>query len=320
MARSNFTRRPPVTPPAADRHHGTPSHRSPTQGGYARPDLPLPARGDARRRAVVAVGQHRDVVPIDRRAEQIAAALVPPLLGAEAVAQADGAPMDYVLVWPDGREGVLEVTLVADPEAIKWQNQLAEAGGAWLTTGKWELRLRTLAMQYRPTETAARRVVDLCRLHGTTSPAALPPDIRAEEDAVARIESVGELRRVKVGREGISVFVPIRAEFVEATDGDFASLLERWVSLQHVAAHVAKTSNATSRERHLFLVPLDDVLPVRFYTDDFRPPSRFPRGYEGIDGLWVWSNYWHRFLGWRGGRWSWEDFPSRTSDSTRSTQ
>ncbi|KGM09344.1 hypothetical protein N869_02015 [Cellulomonas bogoriensis 69B4 = DSM 16987] len=228
--------------------------------------------------------------------------------------------MDYVLVWPNGREGVLEVTLVADPEAIKWQNQLAQAGGAWQTTGKWELRLRTLAMQYRPTEAAARRVVDLCRFHGTTSTPALPPEVRAEEDAVARIESIGELRRVKVGREGISVFVPVRAEFVEATDEDFASLLERWVSLQHVAAHVAKTSSATSRERHLFLVPLDDVLPVRFYTDDFRAPSRFPRGYEGIDGLWVWSNYWHRFLGWRGGRWSWENFPSRTSDSTRSTQ
>ena len=260
------------------------------------------------------------MVPIDRRAEQIAAALVPPLLGADAVWQAPGAPMDYVLAWPDGRQGVLEVTLVTDPDAIKWQNQLAQAGGAWLTAGKWELRLRTLAMQYRPTEAAARRVVDLCRSHGTTSPAALPPEVRAEEDAVARLESIGDLQRVKVGREGISVFVPARAEFVVATDQDFASLLERWVSLRHVAAHVAKTSGATSRDRHLFLVPLDDVLPVRFVTDDFRPPSRFPRGYEGIDGLWVWSNSWHRFLGWRDGRWSWEDFPSRTGDATRSPQ
>jgi hypothetical protein len=164
-------------------------------------------------------------------------------------------------------------------------------------------------MLYRPTGQAMARVVALCDEHGVDSPEALPAEARADE-AVGRIEAAGRLRRVRIGRDGVTVFVPTRAEFVDATDPDFAAQLEAWIRLAHVRAHIAKTRTAAQGERHLFLVPLDDVLPSRFFTDDFTAPERFPAGYEGVDGLWIWSNYWHRVMGWYNGAWEWHDTPT----------
>ncbi|HSO70019.1 MAG TPA: hypothetical protein VLQ67_10305 [Arachnia sp.] len=206
---------------------------------------------------------------------------------------------------------MLEVTLVPDREAIRWQDQLAIAGGGWDVPGRWELRLHTLAMPYRSTEEAARRVVVLCDEHGVDHPGGLPAGVRAAEPSVAHMGMVGSMRRVDTGRDGLQVFVPSRADFIESTDADFALVLEGWLAIEHVRRHVAKTVVTPSASRHLFLVPLDDVLPIRFFTDDFAAPSRRPQGYDGLDGLWVWSNYWHRFLGWHDGVWTWHRFPSR---------
>lgn len=108
----------------------------------------------------------------------------------------------------------------------------------------------------------------------------------------------------------LQVFVPSRADFIESTDAHFALVLEEWLEIEHVSRHVAKTA-AVSLSRHLFLVPLDDVLPIRFFTDDFAAPSRRPHGNDGLDGLWVWSNHWHRFLAWYDGVRAWHEYPSR---------
>lgn len=61
-------------------------------------------------------------------------------------------------------------------------------------------------------------------------------------------------------------------------------------------------------EKHLFLVPVDEMLPARYFTDDFAPPNRAPVGYDELDGLWVWSNFWHRYLVCRDRTWTWVSF------------
>ena len=225
------------------------------------------------------------------RAEEIAAFLVAAIVGAEATRQGPSSSMDFDLRWPNGDLGVLEVTLVPDSDAIRWQDQLASAGGGWDVEGRWELRLHTLAMPYRATEEAARRVVGLCDEHGVDHPGGLPTGVRAAEPSVAHIEMVGSMRRVDAGRDGLQVFVPSRADFIESTDADFALVMEQWLQIEHVSRHVTKTVATLSVSRHLFLVPLDDVLPDRFFTDDFAAPARRPQGYDGLDGLWVWSNF-----------------------------
>jgi hypothetical protein len=55
-------------------------------------------------------------------------------------------------------------------------------------------------------------------------------------------------------------------------------------------------------------------LPPRFFTNDFPPPTRRPEGFDGLDGIWVWSNYWHQFLAWRAGTWQWLDFPPKDAN------
>ncbi len=134
-------------------------------------------------------GRLRDVGHIAGRAEEIAAFLVAAIVGAEATRQGPSSSMDFDLRWPNGDPGVLEVTLVPHSEAIRWQDQLATAGGGWDVPGRWELRLHTLAMPYRATEEAARRVVDLCDEHGVDHPGDLPAGVRAAEPSVAHMEA-----------------------------------------------------------------------------------------------------------------------------------
>ncbi len=248
------------------------------------------------------------MVHIAERAEQIAGFLVAETLGANALKRPPSSTMDFDLCWPSGERGVLEVTILADDDAIRWQDQLADAGGSWDVEGRWELRLHSLVMHYRHTERAVRKVVALCNEHGADRPRDLPTGLRAD-DSVAYVENLGALRRVSIGREGVQVFQPTRAESIESTEPDFALLMERWAKIEHVRRHVAKTAAASTRHRHLFMVPLDDVLPARFFDDSFPAPIRLPEGYEGVDGLWVWSTFWKRFLGWRHGAWRWYPFP-----------
>jgi hypothetical protein len=59
-------------------------------------------------------------------------------------------------------------------------------------------------------------------------------------------------------------------------------------------------------------VPVDDVLPARFFTNHFQAPTRSPESFRGIDGIWVWSNYWHQCLARLAGKWRWLDFPPKS--------
>jgi hypothetical protein len=50
---------------------------------------------------------------------------------------------------------------------------------------------------------------------------------------------------------------------------------------------------------------------MRFFTDDFEAPSSALRGFEGIDAVFVWSDYWHRYLAFRNGLAAWNALPPR---------
>ena len=124
------------------------------------------------------------------------------------------------------------------------------------------------------------------------------------------VEEVGQLSRVPRGPKGIEVFPPGRAEWSDAVDSDFGLQLAGWLALEHIRRHVRKTTGAPAPSRHLFLVPLDEVLPIRFFTDLFEAPGYLPDGYRGLDGLWVWSAHWQRVLVWQGGEWAWHEIPT----------
>lgn len=74
------------------------------------------------------------------RAEQIAAHLVGHETGAAAVAQGRQAPIDFLLQWPDGRVGALEVTLVTQSASVAWQGLAMKDGWRWHAESSWEFR------------------------------------------------------------------------------------------------------------------------------------------------------------------------------------
>ena len=250
------------------------------------------------------------------RAEQIAARLVGHETGARLIPHdTDGrqAAVDFLLEWPDGRAGALEVTLVVEQASIAWQGLAMKEGWSWPAKTSWEFRPSDIDVNYKRTRRAALKAVELCDRWSADNPADLPDEVIAVEPEVARFlsDGVGSLKRTPFA-PGIRLYQSTTAEFIEGTAADFSRAVESWHEHPHLAPHLEKVNRVPlSFERHLFVVVTNDALPVRFFTDDFDAPVRSPRGFEGLDALWVWSDYWHRYLVHRGATWSWIDFPPK---------
>lgn len=254
------------------------------------------------------------------RAEQIASYLV----GHEAAAvmvphDVDGrqAAVDYLLEWPDRRRGALEVTLVTEKASIAWQGMAMKEGWRWPTETSWEFRAAAPNFPYKFVRRAALRAVELCDAHHLDKPEQLPPEVLDDEHDLKRFlaSDLGSLRRTGLS-PGVAIYQSVRAEFVDNAPLDFTEVVEAWLEEPHMASHLKKLADAVGvSERHLFLVPTDDVLPARFFTDDFAAPLSSPAGFDAVDALWIWSNYWHRYLTFRNGSWNWIELPPHTNAS-----
>jgi hypothetical protein len=251
-----------------------------------------------------------------KRAEQIAAHLVGYQTGAVVVPHdTDGrqAAVDFLLEWPGGHRGALEVTLVTEKASIAWQGLAMKEGWRWPAESSWEFRPTSPNFPYKFVRQVALRAVELCDAHGVDRPERLPSELLDAELDLARFLAgeIGTLRRSGFG-SGVTIYQTTRAEFVDEAPRDFARVVETWHEEPHMSSHIAKlAATAGVSERHLFLVPTDEVLPARFFTDDFEVPASAPSGFDSLDALWVWSNYWHRYLMYRDGSWAWVGFPPR---------
>ena len=127
-----------------------------------------------------AVAQNGVVSELAGRAEDIAARLVSLALGADARKfDADGrqSAVDFMLEWPSGRRGALEVTLVTHPQSSAWQGLAGKDGWRWPARSGWEFRLRGDAMPYRQARRTVVRAVELCDREDVEALDQLPPDI-----------------------------------------------------------------------------------------------------------------------------------------------
>lgn len=248
------------------------------------------------------------------RAEQIAAHLVGHETGALVVPyDIDGrqAAVDFLLEWPDGRRGALEVTLITEPTSVAWQSMAAKEGWRWGTATSWEFRPTGANFQYKQTRRVVLRAVELCDKWSVDTPGDLPADVLAGDMELSNFlaEDIGSLRRTQLS-PGVVLYPSTRAEFMDTAPSEFSVVVESWLGQSHMSSHIEKAMNAAHvSDKHLFLVPVDDVLPARFFTDDFETPKAAPKGFEELDALWIWSNYWHRYLVFRNQKWSWLDFP-----------
>ena len=134
------------------------------------------------------------------RAERIAARLVGYSTGAEVVLyDTDGrqAAVDYLLEWPDGRRGTLEVTLVTEKASIAWQGMAMKEGWRWPADSSWEFRSAAQSFPYKFVRRVAVKAVKLCDAHGVDRPEDLPPELLDTEPDLAQflVEKFGTLRR-----------------------------------------------------------------------------------------------------------------------------
>lgn len=186
-------------------------------------------------------------------------------------------------------------------------------GWSWPAETSWEFRPNNVSFAYKRTKQVAVRAVELCDRWRVDRPADLPPEVVSAEPELAKFlaDDVGTLRRVPF-KPGIKLYQSTTAQFVEAAPPDFGRVVESWHKHPHMTPHLEKVKRAPqSAQRHLFVVVVSEALPVRFFTDDFIAPETPPQGFEGLDALWVWSDYWHRYLVYRNAAWSWIDFPPK---------
>ena len=250
------------------------------------------------------------------RAEQIAARLVGHATGASVVPHdTDGkqGAVDYLLKWTDGRAGALEVTLITQRASSAWQGMAMKDAWSWPAETSWEFRPNEVSFAYKRTKRAAIRAVELCDKWGVDTPSSLPHQVLAAEPAVAEFltDDVGTLRRTPYAA-GIRLYQSTTAEFVEAAPADFSRVVESWHEHPHISPHLEKVRRASLvSERHMFVVVVSEALPGRFLTDKFEVPATKPQGFDGLDALWIWSEYWHRYLVYRGATWAWMDFPPK---------
>lgn len=184
-------------------------------------------------------------------------------------------------------------------------------GWSWPATTPWEFRPSEVNFNYKSARRVALKAVALGDQWSVDDPADLPDEVITAQPELTRFlsDGIGSLKRTPF-EPGIKLYQSTKAEFVEGAPADFSRVVESWHEHPHLAPHLEKVNRVPLPfERHLFVVVVSEALPVRFFTDDFDAPERSPHGFEGLDALWVWSDYWHRYLVHRDATWSWINFP-----------
>ncbi|WP_311212276.1 MULTISPECIES: hypothetical protein [unclassified Arthrobacter] len=168
---------------------------------------------------------------------------------------------------------------MTEKASIAWQGMAMKEGWCWPAESSWEFRSAAPSFSYKSVRRVVLRAVELCDAHGVDRPEHLPSELLDSEQDLARFiaDEMGTLKRTPYS-PGVVIFQATRAEFVDGAPVDFARIVETWHGEPHMASHIDKLARAADvSERHLFLVPTDDVLPVRFFTDDFRTAGFHPR-------------------------------------------
>ena len=212
------------------------------------------------------------------------------------------------------------MTLIGERRGFEWEGLAEKVGYVWPARSTWVYRPHSYRVSYKAAQKAATQLVNWCEDAGLTDWRDLKADVHASPEALYRATSGlgGTLESwPDDGAPGVRLMPPIIISFMDESASDpLPDLLEKWLSEPHVPAHLEKLkADMSGAEKHLFLIAAEDFLPPRYFTDDFDAPERAPRGYEFLDGLWLWSRFWHRFLLLQGGAWRWCEFPSASPSS-----
>lgn len=188
------------------------------------------------------------------RAERIAAHLVAHALGVHTSDFDIGgrqSAVDFILEWPSGRRGALEVTLLTEPRSAAWQGMAANEAGRWPAPSGWETRLSGPDMPYSRTRQAVLKAVTLCDLLQVDVLRQLIAKVMRSHRELQWLQEVGSLRRTSLS-PGIVLPPQVRTESIAASSADFASVVEGWLHSPHVPRRCATVAPAEGRLRPIW--------------------------------------------------------------------
>lgn len=250
------------------------------------------------------------VAPRNRQEERFAEEVLRRVLGIEVTQRDDGSAhrmVDALFRLPDGREGALEVTTLAEREAL--EGEAIAAKTPWHVGGStWEWRVRGRGV-LRRLERHSATLVGACESHGVTDPWDLPPENHASEAFEWFADSGFSMRGFpETKRPGAIYVLPDGGggAVYEHLDG-----LPQWLAgrlrERDLAAKIEKLRSTGRDELHLFLRIHQTAMPFCLYDPlacgDCVPTTPLDSSLE-LTGLWLapgWKNpilWWGATGGW----------------------
>lgn len=249
--------------------------------------------------------------------ERVAVDLVAKTLGATFTAFDDNTEpgqADGLFTMPDGTLGALEVTTLADQnamesDAIMYKTDWSVAG----STEAWLVRVPQ-SISFQELRQHLSAVVMLCEEHGARSPADLPLELLMEDRSVRWAQR----NDVRVDSTGAST-TPAVHVYAHGSGGymlDTFDPLNPWITEQLrrplLEAKMAKLRRTGRHELHLWLWVYPSGMPFELFGallggvqvpsgDGFEPPA-------GLTGLWLAGNWKRPLLRWSAaGGWKRDD-------------
>lgn len=245
------------------------------------------------------------------REERWAAAAVAAATGAVAE-HYDGSgrqrAVDFVLRFPDGRTGALEVTSHAEPGTRELASLLRGAGFEWPNPGNWEWLIAFEPdARVKDVRKIYEHVICTCETHGVKSPDLLP-DPLLHMDAVlcdAAWEELGVRFHGypdSVGSAAVTLMPGALGGGVDEHLCGLPNAISDLLKMHHVAEHVAKTIRHGADEAHLFILIGPGGLPFAQYytlcTTLGGLPTADPRVPYGLTNLWISTGYGESLIEW----------------------
>lgn len=215
--------------------------------------------------------------------------------------------VDFILRYPSGRTGALEVTSHAEPGSREMAALLRNTGFRWENPGQWawSIAFDSDANLKRVRE-VYRYVIETCEAHGVATPGELPDAVVMFDDTL--FTAAYELGVRFFGnptaspRAEVSV---IPGSIGGGVDEDLTGLpgvCSELLEVTHIAEHVEKVLRHSADEHHLFIWIGPGGIPFpQYYVLCGTPtslPTEPPRGLRGLSNLWLATGWGTTLLGW----------------------
>lgn len=242
--------------------------------------------------------------------EEAAAAAVRGVTGAETQHyDRDGrqGAVDFLIRYPSGRTGALEVTSHAGPGSRELTALLRKTGFRWDNPGQWTWSIAfDIDADLKQVRGVYRYVIETCEAHHVTTPEQLPDDVLMFDDILfAAAFDLGVRFYGNPGKaagRGVTVMPSSVGGGVDEDLIHLPDVCSELLEVTHIAEHVAKVLRHPADEHHLFVWVGPGGIPFPQYYVlcgiPTRLPSTPPRRLQGLSNLWLATGWGPSLIAW----------------------